>query len=200
MGKIERIEVPAADRDRLEKLVRDRNTPQKLVWRAQIVLLAGEGVRAKEVAARTGTSLLTVRRWRRRYAAAGVDGLLKDATRPPRRKPLSAEQIKRVVDLTLDETPPNATHWSLRSMARAAGLSPSSVRRIWTAHGLKPHLTRTFKLSTDKRFVEKVEDVVGLYLDPPDKALVLSVDEKGQTPSPRRRGFRRSTAPSRGCR
>ena len=200
MGKIERIEVPAADRDRLEKLVRDRNTPQKLVWRAQIVLLAGEGVRAKEVAARTGTSLLTVRRWRRRYAAAGVDGLLKDATRPPRRKPLSAEQIKRVVDLTLKETPPNATHWSLRSMARAAGLSPSSVQRIWTAHGLKPHLTRRFKLSTDKRFVEKVEDVVGLYLDPPDKALVLSVDEKSQTPSPRRRGFRRSTAPSRGCR
>ena len=199
MGKIERIEVPASDRDRLEKLVRDRNTPQKLVWRAQIVLLAGEGVRAKEVAARTGTSLLTVRRWRRRYAAAGVDGLLKDATRPPRRKPLSAEQIKRVVDLTLEETPPNASHWSLRSMARAAGLSPSSVQRIWTAHGLKPHLTRTFKLSNDKHFAEKVEDVVGLYLNPPDRALVLCVDEKSQTPSPRRRGSRRSTAPSRDC-
>ena len=170
----------ASDRERLERLVRDRNTPQKVVWRAQIVLLAGDGTRAKEVAARTGKSVLTVRRWRRRYAVAGVNGLLKDATRPPRRKPLSAEQIKRVVDLTLHQKPPKATHWSIRSMARAAGLSPSSVQRIWTAHGLKPHLTRRFKLSTDKRFVEKIEDVVGLYLDPPDKALVLSVDEKSQ--------------------
>jgi transposase len=179
MGKIERIEVPASDRDRLERLVRDRNTPQKVVWRARIVLLAGEGVRAKEVAARAGKSVLTVRRWRRRYAATGVDGLLKDATRPPRRKPLTAEQIKRVLDL-LKQKPPNASHWSIRSMGLAVGLSPSSVQRIWSSKGLKPHLTRTFKLSNDKHFAEKVEDVVGLYLDPPDRALVLSVDEKSQ--------------------
>src|SRR5919112_72411 len=98
MGKIERIEVPAADRDRLESLVRDRNTPQKVVWRARIVLLAGEGLRATEVAARIGTSTLTVRRWRRRYAQAGVEGILKDATPPPGRQPPTAAAIHRAVD------------------------------------------------------------------------------------------------------
>src|SRR5215213_9954824 len=180
MGKIERIEVPAADRDRLENLVRDRNTPQKVVWRARIVLLTGEGLRATEVAARVGPSTLTVRRWRRRYAQACVEGLLKDATRPPGRKPLSTAVIQRVLDMTLHEKPRRATHWSVRSMAAAVGLSHTSVQRIWHAHGLKPHLIKTFKLSTDKRFVEKVQDVVGLYLDPPDRALVLSVDEKSQ--------------------
>jgi transposase len=180
MGKIERIEVPTADRERLETLVRDRNTPQKVVWRARIVLLTGEGLRATEVAARVGTSTLTVRRWRRRYAQAGVEGLLKDATRPPGRKPLTAAVIRRVLHLTLHEKPPRATQWSVRSLADAVGLSHTSVQRIWHAHGLKPHLVRTFKLSTDKRFVEKVQDVVGLYLDPPDKALVLAVDEKSQ--------------------
>src|SRR5215211_4576071 len=174
MGKIERIKVPAADRDRLENLVRDRNTPQKVVWRARIVLLAGEGLRATEVAARVGTSTLTVRRWRRRYAKAGVQGLLKDATRPPGRKPLSTAVIQRVVDMTLHEKPPRATPWNVRSLAAVTGVSRSSVQRIWQAHGLKPHLVKTFKLSTDKRFVEKVPDVVGLSLDPPDKALVLS--------------------------
>src|SRR3712207_3109563 len=180
MGKIERIEVPAADRERLETLVRDRNTPQKVVWRARIVLLTGEGLRATEVAARVGTSTLTVRRWRRRYAKAGVDGLLKDASRPPGRKPLTAAVIQRVLHLTLHEKPPRATQWSVRSLAAAVGLSHTSVQRIWHAHGLKPHLVKTFKLSTDKHFVEKVQDVVGLYLDPPDKALVLAVDEKSQ--------------------
>lgn len=180
MGKIERIEVPAADRDRLESLVRDRNTPQKIVWRARIVLLAGEGLRATEVAARVGTSVLTVRRWHCRYGQAGVEGLLKDATRPPGRKPLMVAVIQRVLDMTLHEKPPRSTHWSVRSMAAAVGLSHTSVQRIWQAHGLKPHLVKTFKLSTDKHFVEKVQDVVGLYLDPPDKALVLAVDEKSQ--------------------
>ena len=110
----------------------------------------------------------------------GVGGLLKDATRPPRRKPLAAEKIKQVVHMTLHETPRNATHWSVRSMAAAAGLSRSSVQRIWRAHGLKPHLVETFKVSRDRNFVAKVEDVVGLYLNPPDKALVLCVDEKSQ--------------------
>jgi transposase len=180
MGKIERIKVPEADRQRLERLVRDRNTAQKIVWRSRIVLLAGDGMGAVAIAASVGKSLLTVRRWRRRYAAKGVDGLLKDATRPPGRKPLTAQTIKRVVAMTLEETPRNATHWSVRSMAAAAGISYSSVQRIWHAHGLKPHLTRTFKVSRDPNFVAKVEDVVGLYLNPPDEALVLSVDEKSQ--------------------
>jgi transposase len=180
MGKIERIQVSPEDRERLVRLVRDRNTAQKIVWRSQIVLLAGEGIGAVEVAARVGKSVLTVRRWRRRYAAKGVDGLLKDATRPPGRKPLTARKIKQVVNLTLNEKPPDATHWSERTMAARAGIAPSSVHKIWAAHGLKPHLTRTFKLSRDPNFVAKVEDIVGLYLNPPDKALVLAVDEKSQ--------------------
>jgi transposase len=180
MRKIDPISISDADRVRLERLVRDRNTPQKLVWRAQIVLLASDGLTGEAIAAAVGRSLLTVRRWRRRYIAKGVDGLLKDASRPPGRKPLSVETIKRVVDMTLHEKPPNATHWSARSMAKATGVSYSSVQRIWRAHGLKPHLVRTFKISRDKNFATKVEDVVGLYLNPPDKALVLCVDEKSQ--------------------
>jgi len=143
MGKIERIQVPPEDRERLVRLVKDRNTPQKIVWRSQIVLLAGEGIGAVEVATRVGKSVLTVRRWRRRYAAKGVDGLLKDATRPPGRKPLTARKIKQVVNLTLNEKPPDATHWSERTMAARAGIAPSSVHKIWAAHGLKPHLTKT---------------------------------------------------------
>jgi transposase len=180
MRKLETIPLSAVDRERLDRLVRDRNTPQKVVWRARIVLEAAAGLQAGEIAARVGKSLLTVRRWRRRYMAKGVDGLLKDATRPPRRKSLTAEKIKQVVHMTLHESPPNATHWSLRSMAAAAGISYSSVPRIWHAHELKPHLTRSFKVSRDPDFADKVEDVVGLYLNPPDKALVLSVDEKSQ--------------------
>lgn len=180
MRKIERIGLGATERERLERLVRDRNTPQKVVWRARIVMAAADGLNAGEIAAAVGKSVLTVRRWRRRYIAKGVDGLLKDATRPSRRPPLAAEKIKQVVEMTLHERPPNATHWSLRTMAAAVGLSYSSIQRIWRAHGLKPHLTRSFKVSRDPNFVAKVEDIVGLYLDPPDKALVLSVDEKSQ--------------------
>src|ERR1700686_2388340 len=180
MGKIERIQVPPEDREQLCELVKDRNTPQKIVWRSQIVLLAGEGIGAVEVARRVGKSVLTVRRWRRRYAAKGVDGLLKDATRPPGRKPLTARKIKQVVNLTLNEKPRDATHWSERTMAARTGIAPSSVHKIWAAHGLKPHLSKTFKLSRDPNFVAKVEDIVGLYLNPPDKALALAVDEKTQ--------------------
>ena len=117
MGKIERVQLAPGDRERLEKLVRDRNTPQKVVWRARIVLLAGDGVGAVAVARQVGKSVPSVRRWRRRYASAGVEGLLKDASRPPGRQPLLAETIKRVVELTLHETPPDATHWSERTMA-----------------------------------------------------------------------------------
>jgi transposase len=180
MRKIERISISAGDRERLERLVRDRNTPQKVVWRARIVLLAGDGLTAVAIAATAGKSMLTVRRWRRRYMIKGVDGLLKDATRPSRVKPLSPEKIKQVVHMTLHEKPPNATQWSMRSMGAAAGISYSSVQRIWHAHGLKPHLVETFKISRDRNFAAKVADVVGLYLNPPDKALVLCVDEKSQ--------------------
>jgi hypothetical protein len=119
MRKIEQIAIGAADRERLERLVRDRNTPQKVVWRARIVLLANDGLTAEAIAAAVGKSLLTVRRWRQRYLAKGVDGLLKDATRPSRIKPLSPEKIKQVVHMTLYEKPPNATHWSVRRRPRA---------------------------------------------------------------------------------
>jgi transposase len=180
MRKIEQISISVADRERLQSLVRDRNTPQKVVWRARIVLLAGDGLTAVGISAAVGKSVLAVRRWRRRYMAKGVNGLLKDATRPSRVKPLPPEKIKQVVHMTLHEKPPNATQWSMRSMAAAAGVSYSSVQRIWRAHGLKPHLVKTFKVSRDRNFAAKVEDVVGLYLNPPDKALVLCVDEKSQ--------------------
>ena len=180
MRKIEPIVLSAPDRERLERLVRNRNTPQKVVWRSRIVLAAADGLTAEGIAATVGKSLLTVRRWRRRYIAKGVDGLLKDATRPSRVKPLPPEKVTQVAHMTLHEKPPNATHWSLRSMAAAAGTSYSSVQRIWRAHGLKPHLVETFKVSRDKNFAAKVTDVVGLYLNPPDKALVLCVDEKSQ--------------------
>src|SRR5215831_19210237 len=159
MRKIERISIGTADRGRLERLVRDRSTPQKVVWRARIVLLAGDGLTAEEIAAAVSKSLLTVRRWRRRYITKGEDGLLNDATRPWRLKSLSPEKVKQVVHMTLHEKPPNATHWSLRSMAAAAGISYSSVQRIWRAHGLKPHLVETFKISRDKTFTAKVTDV-----------------------------------------
>jgi len=180
MRKIERISLSIADRERLERLVRDRNTPQKAVWRARIVLLAADGLTAGAIATAAGKSVLTVRRWRRRYMAQGVEGLLKDATRPSRVKPLTPRKIKQVVHMTLHESPPKATHWSVRSMATAVDISHSSVQRIWRAHGLKPHLVKTFKISRDRNFAAKVEDVVGLYLNPPDKALVLCVDEKSQ--------------------
>ena len=180
MRKIERISLSIADRERLERLVRDRNTPQKAVWRARIVLLAADGLTAGAIVTAAGKSVLTVRRWRRRYMAQGVEGLLKDATRPSRVKPLTPRKIKQVVHMTLHESPPKATHWSVRSMATAVDISHSSVQRIWRAHGLKPHLVKTFQISRDRNFAAKVEDVVGLYLNPPDKALVLCVDEKSQ--------------------
>jgi len=174
------IVLSPADRAELEGWVANRNTPQKLVWRSRIVLLSADGAGPMTVVRALGKSKRTVARWLDRYRALGAAGLRRDASRPSRKPPLSAAVIARVVDMTLHEKPANATHWSIRSMAAAVGLSRSSVQRIWKAHGLKPHLTKTFKLSNDKRFVEKVRDIVGLYLDPPDKALVLSVDEKSQ--------------------
>ena len=168
------------DRAELESWVADRNTPQKLVWRSRIVLLSAAGVGTMSIMRAVGKSKPSVWRWQGRYLAQGIDGLRRDATRPGRKPPLTAEVIAEVVEKTLREKPPAATHWSTRRMARAVGLSHTSVKRIWNAHGLKPHLTRGFKLSNDKKFVDKVQDVVGLYLNPPDKALVLSVDEKSQ--------------------
>jgi len=150
------------------------------VQRAQIILLAADGAESQEIARRTKVSRPTVQLWRQRFLALRVAGLEKDAPRPGRIPRISAQKINAVVEATLHTTPPHATHWSTRSMARAQGLSEATIRRIWKQHNLKPHLVKTFKLSRDKHFVEKLQDVVGLYLNPPDKSLVLCVDEKSQ--------------------
>ena len=180
MGKKVRIQLGLGDRDRLEALIANGNTPQKHVRRARIVALAGDGIGTDEIQRRLGVSKPTIRRWRTRYVEAGVDGLCRDKTRPPGKAPLGVAMVNRVLEKTVTETPLDATHWSLRTMAKAVGIAPSSVQAIWKAHGLKPHLVTTFKLSNDPRFAEKIEDVVGLYLNPPEHAIVLSVDEKSQ--------------------
>jgi transposase len=175
------IEVNAADRARLEAIVADRNSPQKRVWRARIILATGEGCGTAAVMRRAGVSKPCVWRWQERFMAEGVDGLLRDKTRPSRIAPLPKAAVERVVTRTLEETPPEGvTHWTAPAMAAASGLSVSSVQRIWRAHGLRPHQVRSFKLSTDPNFAAKVEDIVGLYVDPPAHAVVLSIDEKSQ--------------------
>ena len=174
------IYVCPADRARLERLVANRNTPRKVAWRAEIVLATADGLGTMAIMRRTGKSKPTVWRWQERFVEAGVDGLLRDKTRPARKKPLASEVKLEVLTRTAQERPPGATHWSARTMARAVGISHRSVQRIWAEAGLKPHLVTTFKLSNDPQFAEKVTDVVGLYLNPPDKALVLCVDEKSQ--------------------
>jgi transposase len=174
------VELPAADRAALEALVRAGSTPQKVAARAAIILGAAAGQSNRQLAKALGTSRPTVILWRRRYAEAGIPGLLRDAPRPGRRRQLSARRVERIVEATLHTTPRAATHWSVRTMARAQGVSPKTVHRIWQTHGLQPHRTETFKLSRDPEFVAKLRDIVGLYLNPPDKALVLCVDEKSQ--------------------
>ena len=174
------LTVPRRDRIELERLARGRNTPGKIVLRARIVLLSGAGVPTSEIMAKLDTTTPTISRWRDRYERGGVAGLLKDGSRPGRKPSLSAATVAGIVELTLREKPADATHWSTRSMAAVAGVSDTSVQRIWKAHGLQPHRVETFKLSRDPRFVEKLQDVVGLYVDPPKKALVFSVDEKSQ--------------------
>jgi transposase len=139
-----------ADRAELEGLVADRNTPQKLVWRSRIVLLSAAGHGTMSIMRAVGKSKPSVWRWQERYLAQGIDGLRRDATRPGRKPPLTAEKIAQVVEKTLREKPVAVTHWSTRTMAHAVGLSHTSVQRIWNAHGLKPHLTRGFKLSTTR--------------------------------------------------
>ncbi len=174
------IWVSPGDRSRLERLVSDRTTPQKHVWRARIVLLSGDRLGTMAILRQVGKSKPTVWRWQERFLEEGVDGLLRDRDRGSGRPPLGAAVKSLVLTKTMRETPPNATHWSVRSMGKAVGISHTSVQRIWAEHGLKPHLVSTFKVSNDPRFAEKVADVIGLYLNPPDKALVLSVDEKSQ--------------------
>jgi len=172
--------VSLANRSRLEAIIKDRNSAGKAVWRAEIVLATADRAGTHEIMRRTGKSKPCVWRWQERFVDEGVDGLLRDKTRPSR-VPALAEEVKlSVLAKTATETPANATHWSRTSMAKAAGISPSSVGRIWREAGLKPHRVDTFKVSNDPHFEEKVADVVGLYMRPPDKAMVLCVDEKSQ--------------------
>ena len=180
MKTSKRLMMSSADRAALVRIARNGNTPQKLVLRARIALMSADGASTGRIMQELGTSTPTITRWRSRYEAAGVAGLLRDRSRPGRRKRIDEAMVREVVDRTLKEKPRDATQWSTRSMATVTGLSAATVRRIWKQHGLKPHLTRSFKLSRDPRFVDKLQDVVGLYLSPPDHALVLSVDEKSQ--------------------
>ena len=152
----------------------------RLVERARIIQMAADGVRSQDIAQELGISRPTVQLWRERFLALRLEGLEKDAPRPGRIPSISEKKVRAVVEATLHTTPPNATHWSVRSMAKAQGISRMAVQRIWQQHHLKPHLVKTFKLSRDQRFVEKLYDVVGLYLNPPVKSLVLCVDEKSQ--------------------
>jgi len=174
------ITLKPAERRRLEALARDRNAAHKHVWRAEIVLLSAAGVGTNEIMRRTGKSKTCVWRWQERFMQEGHDGLLRDKTRPSRIPPLGPNVAERVVALSQTEPPVEATHWTAAMVAKAVDISASSVHRIWRAHGLQPHRVKQFKLSTDPRFVAKLRDIVGLYVDPPAHAVVLSVDEKSQ--------------------
>jgi transposase len=174
------FDVTAEDRARLEAIVADRNRPQKHVWRARIILLGDDGLGTAEIMRRTAKAKTCVWRWQERFMQEGVDGLLRDKTRPSRKPALPQDTIARVVELTQGPPPGETTHWTSVAMALASGISQSSVLRIWRSHGLQPHRVRQFKLSKDPRFIEKLRDIVGLYLAPPAHALVLSVDEKSQ--------------------
>lgn len=172
--------VNSKDRARMEAIVSDRDSPQKHVWRCQIVLLTAVGAGTNEIMRTAGVSKTAVWRWQERFMQEGVDGLLRDKTRPARVPRLPDKVAERVVTLTLSDPPGETTHWTGAAMAKAVGISVSSVQRIWRAHGLQPHRFRRFKLSKDPKFAEKLRDIVGLYVDPPAHAMVLSVDEKSQ--------------------
>jgi transposase len=186
------VEVTPADRACLQSIIRDRNSPQKHVWRARIIVLTADGQGTSAITRAVGKGKTVVWRWQERFMHERVAGLSRDKTRPSRIPPLPAETVDRVVALTNQAPTHQATHWTAPAMAKAVGISPSSVRRIWKRHGLQPHRVRTFKLSNDPKFAEKLKEVVGLYVDPPAHAVVLSIERRARS--------RRSIAPSPGCR
>jgi transposase len=179
MGK--RVEVVVSDQERetLERWARRPKSSQALAFRCRIVLAAAEGRSSTEIAAELGCTGSTVGRWRGRFARRGIDGL-HDEPRPGKPRSISDDDVERVIVKTLEQQPATATHWSTRSMAAATGMSQTAVSRIWRAFGLKPHQVETFTLSPDPQFIDKVRDIVGLYLNPPEAAVVLCVDEKSQ--------------------
>jgi transposase len=173
------IELSAEERARLESWARRRSSAQALALRSRIVLLAAEGLNNTAIAQRLGIDHATARKWRARFAERRLEGVL-DEPRPGRPRTITDERVEEVIVRTLETTPKDATHWSTRSMAKEVGLTQSAVLRIWKAFGLQPHRRQTWKLSRDPQFIEKVRDVVGLYLNPPERAVVLCVDEKSQ--------------------
>jgi len=175
-----KVTLTKQQQNQLKTYARGRSVAARLVERSRIVLLAAEGKQDSEIAERLAIPRQKAARWRKRFLKLGVAGLEKDAPRSGRPPTITASKINEVVTKTTRTTPTNATHWSTRTMAKEAGISEASVRRIWKAHGLKPHRIATFKLSNDPQFAEKLEDIVGLYLNPPEHALVLSLDEKSQ--------------------
>jgi transposase len=178
-GRAVEIVLDDAERSELMALTRKHGAPQALAERARIVLAAASGLTNKEVAAKVGVCAMTVGTWRNRFAEKRMDGLF-DEPRPGAPRTIGDEEIASLIRKTLETRPKGSTHWSLRTMAREVGHAPSTVHSIWRAFGLQPHRSETFKLSADPLFVEKVRDIVGLYLSPPERALVLCVDEKSQ--------------------
>src|SRR5262249_13282666 len=174
------VVLSAAEREQLAAIAADRNRPRKHIERAQIVLASADRHPVQQVAQIIGVSRSTVWRWQQRFAESGIDGLLRDKTRKPGKAPIAAETAARVVAMACTEPPHEATHWTGRAMAKAIGISLGSVQRIWQAHKLQPHRLRTFKRSRDPSFADKLTDVVGLYVDPPAHAAVLSLDEKSK--------------------
>ena len=174
------LELDLEARRTLEGWINAGTSPQRIVLRARIILMAAQGMPNRRIAQTVGTSRPTVILWRNRFASGGVDALLEDAPGRGRPARISRAKVKRVVEATIHTLPAGSTHWSTRTMAKTQGISHATVQRIWDCHGLQPHRIETFKLSRDKRFVEKLTDVVGVYLNPPDKAVVLCVDEKSQ--------------------
>ena len=180
MAQTVNVILATEDRERLLAIVSDRSRPLKHVQRALIILLSAERLPVLQVADQSGASRPAVWRWQERYGEEGIDGLLRDKTRKPGRAPLSTGVVAKVLALTCSEPPGEATHWTGRAMAKAVGVSLRAVQRLWDAHRLQPHRLRTFKRSNDPKFAEKAEDVVGLYMDPPAHAVVVSIDEKSQ--------------------
>lgn len=174
------IVLDEATRKELQRQSRGRSVPVRVALRSRIILLAADGLQNLQIAAELNISVRMAALWRKRFLSLGIKGLLKDAPRAGRTPSILASTVTQVIRKTTQTTPPHATHWSTRTMAREVGISEASVRRIWRAHGLKPHRVESFKISRDPEFAAKLEDVVGLYLNPPEHALVLSVDEKSQ--------------------
>jgi transposase len=174
------LELAEGQRLTLGMLAKSKTAPYHDVVRAQALLLAADGVANTRISVQVGVSTMTVREWRDRFTAEGLAKFGRVRGGRGRKPSIPAEQVEAIVQATLQDKPRGETHWSCRSMAKAQGVSPATVQRIWSARGLKPHLVETFKLSTDRRFEEKLVDVVGLYLNPPEQAVVLCVDEKSQ--------------------